>query len=358
MDENTADAIVKSGITEVEIRSLFGCETKDGVCVHCYGRNLATGKEVTVGEAVGIMAAQSIGEPGTQLTMRTFHTGGVAGGDITMGLPRVQELFEARNPKGEAIISEISGEVVDITEKDGRSTITVKNDLEEKSYLTNFNPRLRVKKGDHVRNGGKLTEGAISPKKLLEVADITAVEIYILKEVQKVYRSQGITISDKHIEVIIRQMLRKLVIVEGGDTSMLPGTRVDVVDFTANNQKALLAGKRPAVASPLVLGITKAALETESFLSAASFQETTRVLTDAAIKGKVDTLHGLKENDITGKLIPAGTGLLSEEEEAERLRDFDVEGFMQNIKDQYIEGVSNIKNMEAEETISDLETID
>ena len=358
MDENTADAIVKSGITEVEIRSLFGCETKDGVCVHCYGRNLATGKEVTVGEAVGIMAAQSIGEPGTQLTMRTFHTGGVAGGDITMGLPRVQELFEARNPKGEAIISEISGEVVDITEKDGRSTITVKNDLEEKSYLTNFNPRLRVKKGDHVRNGGKLTEGAISPKKLLEVADITAVEIYILKEVQKVYRSQGITISDKHIEVIIRQMLRKLVIVEGGDTSMLPGTRVDVVDFTANNQKALLAGKRPAVASPLVLGITKAALETESFLSAASFQETTRVLTDAAIKGKVDTLHGLKENDITGKLIPAGTALLSEEEEAERLRDFDVEGFMQNIKDQYIEGVSNIKNMEAEETISDLETID
>ncbi len=358
IDEDIAKVIKDSGIKEVTIRSIFGCRTKKGVCVHCYGRNLATGQLVNKGEAVGIMAAQSIGEPGTQLTMRTFHTGGVAGGDITMGLPRVQELFEARNPKGEAIISEISGEVVDITEKDGRSTITVKNDLEEKSYLTNFNPRLRVKKGDHVRNGGKLTEGAISPKKLLEVADITAVEIYILKEVQKVYRSQGITISDKHIEVIIRQMLRKLVIVEGGDTSMLPGTRVDVVDFTANNQKALLAGKRPAVASPLVLGITKAALETESFLSAASFQETTRVLTDAAIKGKVDTLHGLKENDITGKLIPAGTGLLSEEEEAERLRDFDVEGFMQKIKDQYIEGVSNIKNMEAEETISDLETID
>ncbi len=337
MNEDEAKRIVDAGITHVEIRSLFGCETKDGVCKHCYGRNLATGKEVVIGEAVGIMAAQSIGEPGTQLTMRTFHTGGVAGGDITMGLPRVQELFEARNPKGEAVISEICGTVEDITESGGRYTVRVKNDLEEKTYLTNFGARLRVKKGQQVKNGEKITEGTISPKKLLEVADKTAVEKYILKEVQKVYRSQGIAISDKHIEVIVRQMLRKMVIVEGGDTEMLPGTRVDIVTFTENNEKALLAGKRPAVATPLVLGITKAALDTESFLSAASFQETTRILTDAAIKGKVDHLHGLKENVITGKLIPAGTGLISEEEEEEKLSEFDVEETMNAVKQQYIE---------------------
>ena len=335
MNEEDAKKIIEAGITEVEIRSLFGCETKDGVCKHCYGRNLATGKEVVIGEAVGIMAAQSIGEPGTQLTMRTFHTGGVAGGDITMGLPRVQELFEARTPKGEAEISEIEGEVIEIEDKNGRWHVVVKNDLEQKEYLTNFGARLRVKKGEHIKNGQKITEGAISPKKLLEVSDVTAVEKYILKEVQKVYRSQGIAISDKHIEVITRQMLRKLVIVEGGDTDMLPGTRVDIIDFTCKNEKALLEGKHPAVASPLVLGITKAALETESFLSAASFQETTRVLTDAAIKGKVDHLHGLKENVITGKLIPAGNGLLSEAQQEALIDGFTVEGSMQNIKDQY-----------------------
>ena len=322
--------------TKVEIRSLFGCETKDGVCVHCYGRNLATGELVEVGEAVGIMAAQSIGEPGTQLTMRTFHSGGVAGGDITQGLPRVQELFEARNPKGEALISEISGVVTDIVDEGGIFTVKVTNELEEKVYKTNFNARLRVKKGDTIKNGGKITEGAISPKRLLEVADVGSVQRYIIKEVQKVYRSQGIGISDKHIEVIVRQMLRKVVIIDGGDTEMIPGTRVSLVEFTRLNKEVLLSGKRPAVAQPLVLGITKAALETESFLSAASFQETTRVLTDAAIKGKIDTLHGLKENVITGKLIPAGRGLLTTEQEKELLKDFDVLGTMKSVRRQYL----------------------
>ncbi len=358
IDEKTAKAIVDAGITEVEIRTLFTCQTKDGVCVHCYGRNLATGKEVTVGQAVGIMAAQSIGEPGTQLTMRTFHTGGVAGGDITQGLPRVQELFEARNPKGESMISEIAGTVKSITEKDGRSTIVVENELESKEYLTNYNAKLRVKEGDQVRNGGKLTEGAISPKQLLTVSDTTEVEVYILKEVQKVYRSQGISISDKHIEVIIRQMLRKLLVVESGDTTLLPGTRVDVVEFTRQNGEVLAVGKRPAVATPLVLGITKAALETDSFLSAASFQETTKVLTDAAIKGKVDYLHGLKENDITGKLIPAGTGLLSDEEEEKRVANFDVIKHMEKVKEKYKEGVSFAEDDDEEEFVDDEEYVD
>lgn len=323
MDEEIAKQICDAGIKRVEIRSLFGCETKDGVCKHCYGRNLATGREVEVGEAVGIMAAQSIGEPGTQLTMRTFHTGGVAGSDITQGLPRVQELFEARNPKGESLISEISGTVESIKEDGGRATVVVKNDMEEKTYLTNYGSRLRVKVGDYVINGQKITEGAINPKTLLEVSDVTQVQKYIVKEVQKVYRLQGIDISDKHIEVIVRQMLRKMLIVEGGDTEMLPGTRIDLIEFTAKNEKAILAGKRPAVGRPIILGITKAALDTESFLSSASFQETTKVLTDAAIKGKIDYLHGLKENVMIGKLIPAGTGLLDDEDdEDDDLLDF------------------------------------
>ena len=335
--DKLAKEIVNAGIKEVEIRSLFGCQTKDGVCQHCYGRNLATGKPVEIGEAVGIMAAQSIGEPGTQLTMRTFHSGGVATSeDITQGLPRVQELFEARNPKGEATISEISGKVTNIEEKNGINVVTVTNDLEEKTYTTNFGARLRVKVGDEIKNGGKITEGAISPKKLLEVSDVTSVQSYIIKEVQKVYRVQGIAISDKHIEVIVRQMLRKVVIIDGGDTDMIPGTRVSLPEFTRNNKVALLAGKRPAVARPLVLGITKAALETDSFLSAASFQETTRVLTDAAIKGKTDPLHGLKENVITGKLIPAGRGLISREKEKQILSNFDVLGRMKEVKQQYI----------------------
>ena len=291
MGEEEANAIVGAGIKEVEIRSLFTCQTKDGVCQHCYGQNMATGKLVDVGEAVGIMAAQSIGEPGTQLTMRVFHTGGMAGTDITQGLPRVQELVEARNPKGEAMISEISGKISEIKDIGGRYEVTVTNDLESKSYTTGFGVRLRVKKGDEVENGGKITEGAINPKQLLEVSDIEKVEVYMIKEIQKVYAAQGIGISDKHLEVIIRQMLRKVVVVDGGNTSMLPGTRVGVERFTEENEQVLLSGKRPALAQPLVLGITKAALETESFLSAASFQETTRVLTDAAIKAKRDNLH-------------------------------------------------------------------
>ena len=332
-----AKRIVKAGIKEVEIRSLFGCETKNGVCVHCYGKNLATGELVKKGEAVGIMAAQSIGEPGTQLTMRTFNTGGVAGSDITQGLPRVQELVEARNPKGEALISEISGKVTKIEESGGRYTITVKNDLEEKQYISSYGARLRAKVGMEVRNGGKLTEGAIAPKALLEVSDNTRVENYILKEIQKVYRAQGIGISDKHIEVIIKQMLKKVVIVDSGDTDMVPGTRLDIEEFTERNQDALFSGKRPAVAKQLILGITKAALETKSFLSAASFQETTRVLTDASVKEKTDTLHGLKENVITGKLIPAGTGLLTPAQESENLSHFSVKGKMRQVKHQYVE---------------------
>ena len=337
INEESAKAIVDAGIEEVEIRSLFGCETKDGVCVHCYGRNLATGREVQVGEAVGIMAAQSIGEPGTQLTMRTFHTGGVAGSDITQGLPRVQELFEARNPKGEALISEIPGTITKIEEKNGCYLVTVRNDLEEKTYTTAFGAKLRVKKGDKVINGGKITEGAIDPKKLLEVSDVTAVEKYIIKEVQKVYSAQSIGISDKHIEVIVRQMLRKVYVIDAGDTDLIAGTRASVNTFTNKNNEAIVNGKRPAVFSPLILGITKAALETDSFLSAASFQETTRVLTDAAIKGKTDYLHGLKENVITGHLIPAGRGLMSEEASEELLKDFSVEGTMHEVKDHYVE---------------------
>ena len=332
-----AKAIQAAGITEVEIRTVFTCQTRNGICQHCYGRNMATGELVRLGEAVGIMAAQSIGEPGTQLTMRVFHTGGMAGSDITSGLPRVQELVEARNPAGEALISEISGEVVSITPSGNRFEVTVKNELEEKTYLTPFGAHLRVKVGSKVENGGKITEGAINPKKLLEVADVEKLEVYMIKEIQKVYSAQGIGISDKHLEIIIRQMLRKVVIIDGGDTNMLPGTRVSLDRFTAENGVALSYGKRPAVAQPLVLGITKAALETDSFLSAASFQETTRVLTDAAIKKKRDNLHGLKENVITGKLIPAGTGLRTIAEEEESLANFDVLSSMRVVKAQYIE---------------------
>ena len=358
IDEISAHEVVKAGITRVEIRSLFGCQTKDGVCQHCYGRNLATGKPVEIGEAVGIMAAQSIGEPGTQLTMRTFHSGGVATSeDITQGLPRVQELFESRNPKGEALISEISGKVTKIEDHNGTFVVTVSNDLEEKQYTTVYGARLRVKLNDEVKNGGKITEGAISPKKLLECADVGAVQRYIVKEVQKVYRSQGIAISDKHIEVIVRQMLRKVVIIDGGDTDMIPGTRISVVEFTRKNKEALLAGKRPSVARPLVLGITKAALETESFLSAASFQETTRVLTDAAIKGKTDTLHGLKENVITGKLIPAGRGLLDKAEAKKLVDEFTVSGRMKEVKQQYI-GIHDSDYEEQEAIDNGLETLE
>ena len=307
--EQIAEKIVKAGVEEVEIRTILTCGCVSGVCQKCYGRNLATGNIVEVGEAVGVMAAQSIGEPGTQLTMRTFHTGGVAGGeDITQGLPRIQELFEARNPKGKATIAEIDGTVTKIDEDHGKFRIFIKNDVETKEHVTNYGSKLRVEKGSKVTAGEKLTEGAVSPKELLAVTDPLTTQEYILKEVQHVYRSQGVDISDKHVEVIASRMISKMRVVEGGGTKLLPGLLVSMREFTDVNKEAILQGKVPASARPVLLGITKASLETDSFLSAASFQETTRILTDAAIRGKVDHLQGLKENVIIGKLIPAGTG--------------------------------------------------
>ncbi|WP_025782823.1 DNA-directed RNA polymerase subunit beta' [Sporosarcina sp. D27] len=309
----TADisqAIIGAGITSMSIRSAFTCNTKHGVCKKCYGINLATGEEVEVGEAVGIIAAQSIGEPGTQLTMRTFHTGGVAGDDITQGLPRIQEIFESRNPKGQAVISQIKGTVTDIDEiREGQKEITIKGDVETRKYLAPYNGRLKVDVGDEIERGQALTEGSIDPKELIVVKDVSTVQEYLLKEVQKVYRMQGVEIGDKHVEVMVRQMMRKVRVIEAGDTDLLPGSLLDIHQFADANGKVLKANKLPATARPVILGITKASLETESFLSAASFQETTRVLTDAAIKGKTDDLLGLKENVIIGKLIPAGTGM-------------------------------------------------
>ena len=308
--EGLAEKIIDAGITEVEIRTTLTCNTVNGVCQKCYGKNLATGNLVEIGEAVGIMAAQSIGEPGTQLTMRTFHTGGVAGGeDITQGLPRIQELFEARIPKGKSTIAEINGKVTSIEEDHGKYRISVTNELETKEHVTNYGAKLRVELNDEVSAGDKLTEGAISPKELLAVTDPLTTQEYILKEVQAVYRGQGVDISDKHVEIITRRMISKMRIVDAGDTLFLPGALVKFREFTDVNKEAIIKGKKPATGRPLMLGITKASLETDSFLSAASFQETTRILTDAAIRGKVDHLQGLKENVIIGKLIPAGTGL-------------------------------------------------
>ncbi|QRN50830.1 DNA-directed RNA polymerase subunit beta' [Macrococcoides bohemicum] len=302
--------IVDAGIEEMHIRSAFTCNSRHGVCEKCYGKNLATGEKVEVGEAVGTIAAQSIGEPGTQLTMRTFHTGGVAGADITQGLPRIQELFEARNPKGQAVISEINGEIIELNVvKDRMQEIKVKGENEVRTYLAPGTARLKVEVGQKIARGEVMTEGSIEPKQLLAVAGLNATQSYLLKEVQKVYRMQGVEISDKHVEVMVRQMLRKVRIIEAGDTKLLPGALVDIHTFTDANREVFKARKHPATAKPVLLGITKASLETESFLSAASFQETTRVLTDAAIKGKRDDLLGLKENVIIGKLIPAGTGM-------------------------------------------------
>ncbi|GEN83499.1 DNA-directed RNA polymerase subunit beta' [Sporosarcina luteola] len=305
-----ATEVMNAGITTVTIRSAFTCNTKHGVCKKCYGINLATGETVEVGEAVGIIAAQSIGEPGTQLTMRTFHTGGVAGDDITSGLPRIQEIFEARNPKGQAVISEIKGEVTEVDEiREGQKEITIQGDVETRKYLAPYNARLKVQVGDSIDRGDTLTEGSIDPKELIIVKDVATVQEYLLKEVQKVYRMQGVEIGDKHVEVMVRQMLRKVRVIEAGDTDLLPGSLLDIHQFSDANAVVLKEGKVPATSRPVILGITKASLETESFLSAASFQETTRVLTDAAIKGKTDELLGLKENVIIGKLVPAGTGM-------------------------------------------------
>ena len=312
-----AEKIMKYGVDEngeslkqVKIRTILTCKAHNGVCTKCYGANMATGEPVQVGEAVGIIAAQSIGEPGTQLTMRTFHSGGVAGDDITQGLPRVEELFEARKPKGLAIITEIPGEVaIKDTKKKREIVITDKESGESKTYLIPYGSRIKVTDGQMLEAGDELTEGSVNPHDILKIKGVRAVQDYMIREVQRVYRLQGVEINDKHIEVIVRQMLKKIRIEDNGDTELLPGTMVDFLEYEDINEQMEAEGKTPAEGKQVLLGITKASLATDSFMSAASFQETTKVLTEAAIKGKVDHLVGLKENVIIGKLIPAGTGL-------------------------------------------------
>ena len=307
--ENMAEEIERAGIEEVKVRSALGCKTRHGVCAKCYGRNLATGSPVNVGEAVGTIAAQSIGEPGTQLTMQTFHTGGVVGADITQGLPRVEELFEARKPKGLAIISETSG-IVSINDTKKKKEVIVESENgETKIYPINYGSRVKVREGDKLEAGDEITEGSVNPHDILKIKGVQGVQSYLVKEVQRVYRLQGVDIDDKHIEVIVRQMLSRVKVENPGDTDFLPGSLVNIYDFQDENMRMEEEGLEQAVGSRTLLGITKASLATESFLSAASFQETTRVLTEAAIKGKEDNLIGLKENVIIGKLIPAGTGM-------------------------------------------------
>ena len=312
-----AERVMKKGVDEngnplekVKIRTILTCKCKNGVCAKCYGANMATGEAVQVGEAVGIVAAQSIGEPGTQLTMRTFHTGGVAGDDITQGLPRVEELFEARKPKGLAIITEFAGKATISDTKKKREVIVTNDETgESKAYLIPYGSRIKVQDGAVLEAGDELTEGSVNPHDILKIKGLRAVQDYMLQEVQRVYRLQGVDINDKHIEVIVRQMLKKVRIEEKGDTDFLPGTMADVLLFNEVNERMEAEGKEPATGEQIMLGITKASLATDSFLSAASFQETTKVLTEAAIKGKVDHLVGLKENVIIGKHIPAGTGM-------------------------------------------------
>ena len=307
--EKIADKIVNAGIEKLEVRSVLGCKSKHGVCQKCYGMGLARRDLVSIGEAIGIIAAQSIGEPGTQLTMRTIHSGGVAGvADITQGLPRVEELFEARKPKGLAIISEIDGKVKIKETKKKKEVIVTSND-NSKTYTIPFGSKMKVKDGDYVEVGQALIEGSINPAEILALKGPEGVYEYLITEVQKVYRNQGVDINDKHIEVIGRQMLKKVRIDDNGDTDMFPGSLIDMYEFEDKNAEAVAEGRRPATGKRVLLGITKASLATDSFLSAASFQETTRVLTDAAVKGKTDDLVGLKENVIIGKLIPAGTGM-------------------------------------------------
>ncbi len=315
IDEDIAKEIDLAGIEKVTIRSNITCSAKTGVCMKCYGRNLATNNIIEVGEAVGTIAAQSIGEPGTQLTMRTFHSGGVAStADITQGLPRVQELFEARKPKGKATLSELDGEVISIEKTRVGYEITIKGMEEEKSYVVDMSSELLVSVGTMVKRGDKLMKGSCAPKEILRILDATAVQSYIIEEVQKVYRSQGVEISDKHIEIIVRQMMRKLKVDQEGSTELLPGREVSITDYKDIVKEVVKTGGVLPIAKPIILGITKASLSSKSFLSAASFQETTRILTDAAIKGKKDELVGLKENIIIGGLIPAGTGILVEDE--------------------------------------------
>jgi len=310
ISEDMADTIVDAGVKKVMLRSVLSCHSKTGVCAKCYGVNLATGIPVHIGEAVGIIAAQSIGEPGTQLTMRTFHTGGVASGDdITQGLPRVEELFEARKPKGLAIISEISGVAKIVEQRKKKDVVVMADDGDTRTYTIPYGSRLRVQDGEKVEAGDEITEGSVNPHDILKIKGIAGVQTYLLTEVQRVYRLQGVDIADKHIEVIVRQMLRKIKIEESGDTDLLPGGLVDIFNYEDTNAAMREQGGEPASGKRVLLGITKASLATDSFLSAASFQETTRVLTEAAIKGRVDPLVGLKENVIIGKLIPAGTGM-------------------------------------------------
>lgn len=310
MNGDLADKVEKTGIKKVKIRSVFTCQSRIGVCSKCYGMNMATGQKINIGESVGIIAAQSIGEPGTQLTMRTFHTGGVAGADITQGLPRVEELFESRKPKGLAIVTESSGTVrIEETKKKRTVFITTDNG-EELSYDIPFGSRLKISEGDRIEAGDEITEGSVNPHDIMRIKGVEGVRSYLLSEVQKVYRLQGVDINDKHLEVVVRQMTRKVKVLESGDTELLPGTMIDMFDFDEENERIRNLEGQEAKGEKVLLGITKAALATDSFLSAASFQETTRVLTDAAIKGKIDPLLGLKENVIIGKLIPAGTGMI------------------------------------------------
>ena len=312
-----AERVMKKGVDQngsrlqrVKIRTILTCKCKNGVCSKCYGANMATGEAVQVGEAVGIIAAQSIGEPGTQLTMRTFHTGGVAGDDITQGLPRVEELFEARKPKGLAIITEFAGTAtLSDTKKKREVIVTNEETAESKAYLIPYGSRIKVQDGQVLEAGDELTEGSVNPHDILKIKGLRAAQDYLLREVQRVYRLQGVEINDKHIEVIVRQMLKKIRIEEKGDSEFLPGSMADVLEFNEVNEQLAEEGKEVATGEQIMLGITKASLATDSFLSAASFQETTKVLTEAAIKGKIDNLIGLKENVIIGKHIPAGTGM-------------------------------------------------
>ncbi len=354
---------------KIKIRTALTCRSHIGVCARCYGANMATGEAVQVGETVGIIAAQSIGEPGTQLTMRTFHTGGVAGGDITQGLPRVEELFEARKPKGLAIVTEIAG-IATINDMKKKREIVVSNHEsgDSKTYLIPFDSRIKIQDGSYVEAGDALTEGSINPHDILKIKGVRAVQDYLLQEVQRVYRLQGVEINDKHIEMIVRQMLKKIRIEDNGDSDFLPGTLVDILEYEDVNEKLVEEGKAPADGKQVLLGITKASLATNSFLSAASFQETTKVLTEAAIKGKVDPLIGLKENVIIGKLIPAGTGMkryrdvklntdleeeepeISEEEENdEELTEVQEEVFEEDLLDEEEEEEELIPEEEAEE---------
>jgi DNA-directed RNA polymerase subunit beta' len=357
--ELIANKIVSAGIKQVEIRSVLTCKAAHGVCQKCYGNNLATGALVETGEAVGIMAAQSIGEPGTQLTLRTFHSGGVASEeDITQGLPRVEEIFEARTPKGKATIAELTGKVLKVEEASGKWKIVVANDADSHEHITNYGARVCVEEGSYVNAGDKLTEGIISPKELLAVTDPITTQEYILKEIQKVYKSQGVDIADKHVEVIASRMINKIRITDSGDTDLVAGLTVSIREFANKNKPVILEGKVPAKGYPIILGITKSSLETDSFLSAASFQETTRVLTDAAIRGKVDNLAGLKENVILGKLIPAGTG-------AKQYSDIEImldKEFMESdpsesLEDEFIDNQDIIKESN-EEIATDVETIE